>query len=340
MDKIPAAIIGLGRIASLLEDDPLREKPCTHAGAIACSQDCFLAGGMDTDAERSALFAQKWNCPVFDSAERMLGEIQPRILHIATHPETHLDYCALAEKFCVPVVVCEKPLADTIWRAKKICAIHERGVTKIIVNHERRYAREYHAAKRIAASGDLGKLCGIKAVLYMGQDRRILDMLWHDGTHIADCVSFLVDGRLVHKKTTGSPLASREGSAFFLGEIVPLKKNTEGKPLSCAIPFCLEVGAGRDHIVFEIELSFTNGRIRIGNGVYEIWKSAPSPYAKDFRSLALCESGFGGATEYFSRMAADAVRVCRNKNAQPLSSARDAMRVIEYLTRIAKWKRR
>jgi hypothetical protein len=32
MDKIKAAIIGLGRIASLLENDTLREKPCTHAG--------------------------------------------------------------------------------------------------------------------------------------------------------------------------------------------------------------------------------------------------------------------------------------------------------------------
>jgi hypothetical protein len=34
-EKIPAAIIGLGRIASLLEKDGRREKPCTHAGAIA-----------------------------------------------------------------------------------------------------------------------------------------------------------------------------------------------------------------------------------------------------------------------------------------------------------------
>ena len=342
MDKIPAAIIGLGRIASLLEDDPLREKPCTHAGAVAASHDCFLAGGMDTDAERRALFAQKWSCPVFDSAERMLDEMHPRIVHIATHPETHLEYCLLAEQLRVPVVVCEKPLAGTLRHAKKIRAIHERGGTKIIVNHERRYARDYHAAKRMIASGDLGELCGITAALYMGKDRRILDMLWHDGTHIADCVSFLVDGKLAHKKTAGSPLAARQGSAFFLGEVVPLAQAQDTPPSAqtAAIPFCLEVGAGRDHIVFEIALSFTQGRIRVGNGIYEIWKSVPSPYAKDFRSLTLCESGFNGATEYFSRMVQDAVRVCRDKNAQPLSSARDALRVIEYLTGIAKWKRR
>ncbi|MBW9226962.1 gfo/Idh/MocA family oxidoreductase, partial [Leptospira interrogans] len=31
---IPVLLIGLGRIASLLEKDSLRNHPCTHAGAI------------------------------------------------------------------------------------------------------------------------------------------------------------------------------------------------------------------------------------------------------------------------------------------------------------------
>ena len=34
MEKIRCCIAGLGRIGSILEDDRLREKPCTHAGAI------------------------------------------------------------------------------------------------------------------------------------------------------------------------------------------------------------------------------------------------------------------------------------------------------------------
>jgi hypothetical protein len=38
MDKISVAIVGLGRIGSLLEEDPRREKPCTHAGAIAANR--------------------------------------------------------------------------------------------------------------------------------------------------------------------------------------------------------------------------------------------------------------------------------------------------------------
>ncbi len=43
MNKLKAAVIGLGRIASLLDEDTLREKPCTHSGAIAANEDCVLA---------------------------------------------------------------------------------------------------------------------------------------------------------------------------------------------------------------------------------------------------------------------------------------------------------
>jgi hypothetical protein len=42
MEKISAAIVGLGRIAGMLEEDSLREKPCTHAGAITANSDCVL----------------------------------------------------------------------------------------------------------------------------------------------------------------------------------------------------------------------------------------------------------------------------------------------------------
>jgi predicted dehydrogenase len=336
LHKISAAVIGLGRIASLLEDDPLREKPCTHAGAITASPDCILAGGMDVEAERRELFSKKWNCPVFDSADDMLRAVKPKILHIATHPETHLEYCLLAEKYGVPVVVCEKPLAHTLRSAKKIAAIAERGTTTIIVNHERRYARDYQNMKRIIDSGELGELCGVTGTLYMGKDRRLLDILWHDGTHMADIIAYLSGGTLKHEKKTGGNLTAVNGSTFLTGSIT---KSAAGDSERAAknIPFCIEVGGGRDHIVFEIEISLKSGRLRIGNGVYEVWKSAESPYAKGFRALHLTESGFKEPTGYFSRMVEDAIKQAKDARAEPISTAQDALRVIEYLSSVAKW---
>jgi len=74
MERIKAAGVGLGRIASLLEEDARREKPCTHAGAIAVNKDCALSGGCDIDEERRGLFAQRWGVPVYSDAAEMIRE--------------------------------------------------------------------------------------------------------------------------------------------------------------------------------------------------------------------------------------------------------------------------
>jgi predicted dehydrogenase len=330
MDKISVAIVGLGRIASLLEDDKLREKPCTHAGAVTANGDCALVGGMDINAERREAFKARWGCPVYSDATQMLLETKPSILHIATHPDSHMRYAALAEKCRIPVVVCEKPLAADIRSAKKIAAIHRRGITKIITNHERRYSLNYQQIKTMITDGRYGALQSIKGMLYMGQNRRLLDILWHDGTHIIDAVAFLAGGMPVHKTRSGDPLTSINGTAFLAGEIRRQKDRD--------IPFMLEIGSNRDHLVFEIECSLERGALRIGNGIYEIWESAESPYAEGFRSLKRIPSVFTGATGYFANMVSDAVVCVREPKLMPVSSAEDGLRVINYLTSVRKWR--
>jgi predicted dehydrogenase len=353
MNKIPVAIVGLGRIASLLEEDRRREKPCTHAGAIAANGDCVLAAGCDTDEKRRKLFAERWATPVYAQAAAMLREQRPEILVIATHPDSHERYCSLAYSGGAAVAVCEKPLAGTLAGARKIAALtgdpgrggsvrdrstgrgdgpkgRRRAGFRILVNHERRYSADYIRAREILAGGRLGALVSVRGTLYMGKDRRLIDVLWHDGTHLADAIMFLTGRTLRHRGAWGSPLTAREGTAYLAGALIPaLEAGTgrRGKELPCLI----EAGARRDHLVFEMEFSCEAGRLRIGNGVYEVWESADCPYAEGFRSLARRPDRFRGKTGYFSGMIADAVSCVRDPARRPRSSAEDALKVIEYL---------
>lgn len=329
MEKISAAIIGLGRIASLLEDDTLREKPCTHAGAISADPDCVLAAGCDNDAERRRLFAEKWQTPVYADAAEMLDMHKPQILSIATHPDSHYYYCSLAAKAGVPVVICEKPLAETIGDARRINRLAQ---IKILTNHERRYSQDYIRAKAILDDAALGRILGVRAVLYMGKTRRLLDLLWHDGTHLADAIMFLCNANLKHQRRWGAPLKSRTGTAWLEGSLIPALKN------HTPIPVIMELGAGRDHVVFEIEFSCEKGRVRIGNGIFEIWESSPSPYAEQFRSLKHTGETFAGPTGYFANMVKDAVACVQEPEKQPVSGASDGLKVIEYLHSVKKWR--
>ena len=330
MKKVNAAIVGLGRIASLLEEDSLREKPCTHAGAIAANLDCVLAAGCDIDEERRRLFADKWQVPVYADAAEMLRIHAPQILIIATHPDSHYHYCRLAASFGVPAVICEKPLADTIGEARKIARLAEHGPV-IITNHERRYAQDYIRARAILDGAALGRLLSVRAVLYMGKTKRLLDVLWHDGTHLADAIMFLANARLKHRRRWGAPLTARTGTAWLEGE---LRAEGSAQP----VPVIIEVGAGRDHLVFEMEFSCEKGRLRIGNGIFEVWESAPSPYAEQFRSLKRTDEIFTGPTGYFANMAQDAAACAQEAGRTPRSSAADGLRVIEYLNSIKAWR--
>jgi hypothetical protein len=99
----------------------------------------------------------------------------------------------------------------------------------------------------------------------------------------------------------------------------------------------MEVGAGRDHLVFELEFSCQRGRLRIGNGIFEVWESLPCPYAEHFNALKKSRRGFTGPTGCFANMIADALAAYRDKNHEPLSSALDGLRVIQYLNSAGPW---
>jgi predicted dehydrogenase len=235
------------------------------------------------------------------------------------------------------VAVSEKPLADKLSSARRIAGLHRNGKIKILVNHERRYAEDYQKAKAILAGGQLGRVLSVKALLYMGLGRRLIDVLWHDGTHLADAAMFLSASELRHKKTLGS-LAAREGTAFLWGSLISQSPDPDAARFpKGGVPFLMEIGAGRDHLVFELEFSCERGRLRIGNNVFELWESGPSPYAEGFNSLKRTVENFAGPTGYFANMIADALACSQEPERAPLSSALDGCRVISYLNSIGRW---
>ena len=326
-DKIKCAFIGLGRIASILEDDPLREKPCTHAGAVKDNSDTIISGGCDIKAERRKLFSERWNCPVFEDPTEMIKTVNPDIVFIATHPDTHLEMVQKAIKQNVKVIVCEKPLADTLDRAKKIAMYHKKGIAKILTNHERRYSNDYILAKKRIDEKTYGNLLSISGFLYMGKTKKIIDVMWHDGTHLADIIMYFAKAEgskgLLKKSNITGKIKKGKGTAFITGYI---KNKTAGKT-----SVIIQCGAERDYLTFSFELSFESGLIRIGNGIYEEWKSKESPYYTGFNSLALVDTKQFEKTAYFENMVKDAVKAFKEPDYVPVSTAVDGYNAVKFL---------
>ncbi|MCX7678068.1 MAG: Gfo/Idh/MocA family oxidoreductase [Spirochaetes bacterium] len=322
--KIRCAIVGLGRIGSTLEFDRLREKPASHAGAIARHPECELVGGCDINPAKREAFRTAWGCSkLYSDYGQMLKECEIDILHIATPPETHFDILKAALKHNVPVIVCEKPLAADLSDAQKMAKMAKLSNSKILVNHERRYALNYAHVKRIIQSQRYGRVVSLWAKVFMGYRAKAKDVLLHDGTHMIDLLHYLMERDLAVKFAMGDPLSNSYPLCALLkaGEV----------------PVFLEVGPGRDHIVFEIDVSFEFGRIVVGNGIYEEFESDVSPFYENMRSLKRKKVIFK-KTEYFSRMFDDAVAIFKGEKRIPTSSIDDgyrAMKVIDEIVRRA-----
>jgi predicted dehydrogenase len=309
--------VGLGRVGSLLEDDELREKPCTHTGAISGNPDCRLVGGCDIDRERRERFRERWDCPaVYGDVESLLRETGPEVLCIATHPDSHLRMVHAAEDAGVSVAICEKPLAHTLRHARRIASVHREGNTRIITNHERRYSADYLAVRELVRNRTYGRLLSVRGTLYFGSGRHD-QVLLHDGTHMVDIINFLVGGHVQLSRRVGR-MRSRQSSAFLYGRFG-------------GVPVVIEVGAERDHLVFELELSFERGRVRVGNGVLSFEESAESPYYEGYRSLLPGKTPEIRRTGYFANMIADAVTAVRDPAYEPVSTALDGLAVMRFI---------
>jgi predicted dehydrogenase len=317
MKRLKCVVVGLGRIGTILEKDSLREKPCTHAGVITGNKNCILAGGCDTDEQKCRLFAEDWKISdVYTELDKMLSDVQPDIIHVSTPPETHHSIIKKAIKYNPGLIVCEKPLAHNIKDALKILNIHRQKV-RILVNHERRYSVDYINVKKHIKKETYGELLSINAKVYMGQSSPASSILLHDGTHLIDIIHFLTSEKLkirLYEKT-------RDYIYMFL---------KAGK-----IPVVIESGSHRDYILFELDLSFSRGRIRIGNGLYEEYKSMESPYYEKMRSAVLTSAKRPKITAYFTNMMKDAVNCAGDKTRIPVSSAEDAYYVMKLIDKVS-----
>lgn len=318
---IRCAIAGLGRIGSTLEKDPLREKPASHAGAISLHPDAVLSAGADPDEENRMKFSEDWDgVPTFADSEDMILNIKPEILHIASWTETHPDLLLTALRHKVPVIVCEKPLANSIKEAQTVLDTAKGSTSLIVINHERRFSRDYQSVRDIVINKSLGGLLSITARLYMGRKRPVEKVIYHDGTHMLDILRFLTGGDLIINSVAGD--AHRKGGGL---QILASSGSTN---------ILIEMSGGRDHLVFELDLSFSSGRIRIGNGTYEVWKAAESPYYSGFRSLLPEVSGWTGDTGYFAGMMDHAVKLALNPTLKNESSLDDGFAVLQLIKNI------
>ncbi len=120
-DKYRAIVVGAGRIGLTLGFDRLREQPASHARALAAHPRIELAGAVDVDPKKLALWRKTYprTATHLDLDEAMEG-LRPDIVVIAVPEAAHADVAGAVFAHRPRLVILEKPVAPNLAAAEAI----------------------------------------------------------------------------------------------------------------------------------------------------------------------------------------------------------------------------
>lgn len=271
MTQYRAAIIGTGRIGSLLEKDPLRIKPHSHAGWYRHHPDVTLIGGADTDAAKLAAFGNDWNIPgsgLFSDYRSMLECLHPDLVSICAYAPDRLEMIRASIAAGVRGLWIEKAVACSVEEAVILQRELRQSGVKATVDHPRRAHAAYRAVKRVIDEGRLGDFLHVSCMMSGN--------LIHTGTHAYDMLHFWCGsvkgavGWLEKPVMRSTPIADCGGHGHMVFD--------NGVHASI-------VAGTRRYYIFQFDLAFTRGRIQIGNDVQRVLVPGPSRHYSGFEEL-------------------------------------------------------
>ncbi|PCJ17575.1 MAG: hypothetical protein COB02_13195 [Candidatus Cloacimonadota bacterium] len=282
-----AFIIGLGRIAFLMEDDSFRTSPCTHAKSYESHENIDLLGGFDIEQSQCDRFKEKYPDVKTSSSDlkSTLYDLKPNLISICTSSSAHLDIvkivCEYSRNHELLGVLLEKPVGMNTAEASQIQLLFQDTGVNVLVCHDRRFYSNYSYYKSLIKKRGFGKLKSIHGEIHCGsfvkkeKGKKINSFfggpLLHDGTHLFDLMIWYAGLPL-----SVSALASQEKSNLLsedtcIGSIF-FDDNVLGTFL---------VGGMRKYFHFEIVLEWERAKLVDSHGHIQFYqKTKDSPFLK------------------------------------------------------------
>lgn len=276
LKKYRAAIIGCGRVAWMLENDPLEIKPCTHMGAYRkVSFDIGrveVVAAADLNGKKLEAFGHRFGVgSLYKDYRAMLETERPEILSICAYAPDRFTMVMDSIDAGVKGIWCEKAFATTLEEGRMMKeALEENGVS-LIVSHLRRWSADYRKAKEIIENGSIG---GLQSIVC-----HFSGSLIHTGTHAFDILGWFggpvdwVQGEL--EKSRGElpwdnieDIGGRAFIKFKNGVYATVHAESKG------------------YFFFEFDIIGSHGRIRIGNnGLLEYYLPKDSTHYTGLKEL-------------------------------------------------------
>lgn len=281
MDIYRAAVVGLGRIAWTLEDDPKRDHPCTHAGALAQLEQVELVAGAARSEKSAAAFQERFHTrKAYTNYLDMVREEKIDIAGVATNPETHAQIVTDLANAGVRGILCEKPIALSLEDADRMLKACRDNGAVLMTMHNRRFNSLYRSAKELLARGEIGDVNAVIGICEGCKPNKSWQSdfegpLLHDATHLFDIMRYLFGDVewVLSDVERARPTDLVEDSAHSL---MRFKNGIYGTTL---------VNERTDYMRFELEIQGSKGKMLLYTNEAHLWKLEDSKYASHFKEL-------------------------------------------------------
>ena len=253
-----AGIIGCGRIADSIEDELVKSPawsllPYSHAGAYQRCPHTDLVAAADVNAGRLSEFGRRRGVErLYADYQEMLDREALDIVSICVPTRLHGRVALDVVERPIRGIYLEKPIAQSLGEARQMTAAFRSRKIKVAVNHVRTWDPTYAAVRHLVATGAIGAVRTVIAHLREGA--------LFGGTHMYDLVRSLL----------------RTEPEWVFGEVeAPTGTYDPGARGIIGFPGGVRVYLNciDDPVQFELDMIGSEGRIRVGNGLYpELWQ--------------------------------------------------------------------
>ncbi len=315
-------IIGCGRVAWLLDTDPLiPNKPVTHMGAYRSVARTEVVSASDVRTDRLHAFSREFGVnAVYLDYREMLAREQLDIVSICAYAPDRCRMVVDAVTAGVKGIWCEKAFATSLGEAEAMERLCDEEGVALIVGHTRRFSPDYRHAKALLHSKAIGE--PVSVVCHFSGS------MVHTGTHAYDILRFFFgDARWVE-----AILQEPAGPAQD-----PVGKGKEGVRHDvggCALIVFKNGlhasvhGESKDYFIFEFDIMGSKGRMRIGNWLFELYVAEESERESGLKELKAKETGnFDASSPTVS--AALHLLDCMEGRSENMSGPRDGLAALE-----------
>jgi predicted dehydrogenase len=194
VERYRAAIIGLGRISSTIDEEVVGNHavmlPMSHMGCFREVPQVEVVAGADPYEEQRDDFSRRWGVTnVYADYREMLERERPDIVSVATSAKPRpgiVNDCARAG---VKAILAEKPLAFSLAETDEMIDTCRENGTLLAVGCTRRWDAYWNGAKALIEAGEIGQVLQITAYGNAA--------ISHNGSHLLDLVRYLAGGNVL-----------------------------------------------------------------------------------------------------------------------------------------------